>query len=153
MYLFICGYGKIVFKNICKSISPENVPSRYAIYDINVLWYLRIRTILFGDKYDFIFLLTKSAEVHLFHQYKIKLLIWSARKQRVDDFRNLNCYIFVRKQTLKWRGCNRSATARNVPWVISNMAASTMLTLFVIADSTLKEYEIITLIYNRKHAG
>ncbi len=42
----------------------------------------------------------------------------------------------------KWRVC---------VLVISNMAANTALNyLFVIADSTLKEYEIITLIYNKK---
>ncbi len=38
----------------------------------------------------------------------------------------------------------------NASRVISHMAVTTTLTIFVIADSTLKEYETITLIYNRK---
>ncbi len=41
---------------------------------------VRIQTILFGSKYDLIFFMTKSAAVCLFYQYKIKLMIWSARK-------------------------------------------------------------------------
>ncbi len=70
--------------------------------------------------------------VRLFHHYKIKWKIWSTRKQY---------YLSLQVFSL-------------LKWVISNMAAimvaSEQPSLFVIADSTLKEYEIITLIYKRK---
>ncbi len=46
--------------------------------------------------------------------------------------------------------CTRAATTRNASWVISNMVATTTLASFVIADTTWKEYEIITMLYNRK---
>ncbi len=65
-----------------KSISPENLS----------FMTLRIHTIVFGGKYDLIFLLTKSAAVHLFHQYKIKLII-----SVYEHFRNLNAYFFFFK--------------------------------------------------------
>ncbi len=35
---------------------------------------VRIHSILFGGKYDFIFLLSKSTAVGLFHESKIKLM-------------------------------------------------------------------------------
>ncbi len=46
--------------------------------------------------------------------------------------------------------CNNK---HNASWVISNMAATTTLTFFVITNSTWNEYEIIMLISNEKHAG
>ncbi len=50
--------------------------------------------------------------------------------------------------------CTHVATRRNTSWLISNMVATTERSLVIIANSTLKEYEIIILIYNRKkHAG
>ncbi len=52
---------------------------------------------------------------------------------------------------LKWRFCTHAETMDNASWVISNMAVTTMLTFFVIVDSTLKEYSIIMLIYHRRN--
>ncbi len=105
---------------------------------------------MFVIKYDLIFLLSKSAAEHLFHQYKIKLLLEKNIILVYEHFHNLNRYRFIKKkQTLKWKVCIRAATIRNVSWVISNMVATNA--HFVIADSTFKEYyEIIMLIYNRK---
>ncbi len=42
---------------------------------------VRIHSILFGGKYDFIFLPTKSVAEGLFHELKIKLMTFSTRKQ------------------------------------------------------------------------
>ncbi len=50
-----------------------------------LLWHwhfkVRIHRVLFDGKYDFIFLSTKSSAVGLFHEYNIKLMTCSARKQ------------------------------------------------------------------------
>ncbi len=48
-------------------------------FTTDVLW--QESTVLFDGKYDFIFLLTKSVAVGLFHQCQIKLMTLSARKQ------------------------------------------------------------------------
>ncbi len=48
-----------------------------------------------------------------------------------------------------WQPIN-IASCREWFWVISNMAAITTLIIFCLPTLTRKEYEIITLIYNRK---
>ncbi len=75
------------------------------------------------------FIPTKSTTLHLFHQHKIKWMIWFIRNNITSVykcFRYLNWYIFP----IWWRP--------QPSFVL------------VIVDTTLKEYEIITLIYNRK---
>ncbi len=63
-----------------------------------------------------------------------------------ERFCNLNRCIFNKNES-KWK----VSYSHNASLVISNMTVNTKLNyFFVIADSTLKEYEIITLIYNRK---
>ncbi len=60
-----------------------------------------------------------------------------------ERFGNLNRRIFNKNKSNWWVW-----STRNASWVICNMAASTFFML--VNASTLKEYEIIALIYNRK---
>ncbi len=69
-----------MFNKLCKLISLVNVPSQYAFYNITV-YGKNPHLFSLAGKYDLgIFLLTNSSAVHLFHQYKINLIISSSRK-------------------------------------------------------------------------
>ncbi len=77
-------------------------------------------------------------------------MIWSTRKQYYLGFLNvfatwIGVYLIKKNMLKQWVW-----STRDMSWVISNMAASTTCDRNVHIFS-LKEYKIITLIYNKKN--
>ncbi len=104
------------------------------------------------------FIPTKLAAVCLFHQYKIKWMIWSTRKQYYLVFwafsQLKSVYIdqcIFNRNTFKWR----IWPLRNASWVISIMAATRSRRphnpkMHTFCANSLKEYDIIMFIYKIK---
>ncbi len=97
MYVFICVYGQLPIKNIFNNLYLEQIWTDVLIertlvyrFQCDFLAAPCLRSAIFvlcgfpDIKYGSargILLPTKSAAVHLCHQYGIKLMIWCARKQ------------------------------------------------------------------------